>query len=277
MNIIFRIGEFANIVKISSKTLRYYDELGLLKPEYIDEMTGYRYYSARQIPVLNEILLLKEIGLSLKEITYIIENDIQYEELINLLMLKQIKIKEEIVRSQKKLDKINSLVTALNEKEKVSLSSYKIFVKKVEPIMAACIEAKLYDYAQQGHLWKELLDFLDCNNIKQLSGCFTIYHDSIYKENSIDVEIVKPVAHRFDSTTRIKYKKIPGVYEMACLIHKGEHESAINSYTAILNWIQENNYIICGSIREIYHEDDLTTDIPEDYITEIQIPITKKD
>lgn len=277
MNIIFRIGEFANIVKISSKTLRYYDELGLLKPEYIDDMTGYRYYSAGQIPVLNEILLLKEIGLSLKEITYIIENDIQYEELINLLMLKQIKIKEEIVRSQKKLNKINSLVTALNEKEKVSLSSYKIFVKKVEPIKAACIEAKLYDYAQQGHLWTELLNFLDVNNIKQLSGCFTIYHDSIYKENSIDVEIVKPIAHGFDNTSRIKYKKIPGVNEMACLIHKGEHESAINSYTAIMNWIQENNYIICGSIREIYHEDDLTTDIPEDYITEIQIPITKKD
>ena len=71
----FRIGQLAGIYKISGKTLRYYDELGLLKPQYVDQMTGYRYYTSSQIPVLNEIFLLKEMGLSLKEIAYLMQRE----------------------------------------------------------------------------------------------------------------------------------------------------------------------------------------------------------
>ena len=56
----FRIGQLASIYKISGKTLRYYDELAL-RPKYVDETTGYRYYTSSQIPILNEIFLLKEM------------------------------------------------------------------------------------------------------------------------------------------------------------------------------------------------------------------------
>ncbi len=64
----FKIGDFSKLSLVSVKTLRYYDELGLLKPARVDEFTGYRYYSASQMPRLNRILALKDLGLSLEQV-----------------------------------------------------------------------------------------------------------------------------------------------------------------------------------------------------------------
>ena len=64
----FRIGEFAQIAQVSGRQLRFYDQLGLLRPAHTDPQTGYRYYSIRQLPRLNSILALKELGLSLEQI-----------------------------------------------------------------------------------------------------------------------------------------------------------------------------------------------------------------
>ena len=56
--IVFKIGDFSKLSRVSVKTLRYYDELGLLKPAHVDHFTGYRFYSADQLPQLNRILAL---------------------------------------------------------------------------------------------------------------------------------------------------------------------------------------------------------------------------
>ncbi len=68
MKNLFSIGELAKYQKISNQTLIYYDKMGIFKPEYIDPNNGYRYYGAKQLDTLDTILVLKEIGLSLKEI-----------------------------------------------------------------------------------------------------------------------------------------------------------------------------------------------------------------
>lgn len=58
----FKISDFSRLSLVSAKALRYYDELGLLKPARVDESTGYRYYAASQLPRLNRILALKDPG-----------------------------------------------------------------------------------------------------------------------------------------------------------------------------------------------------------------------
>jgi hypothetical protein len=59
---VFKIGDFSRLSLVSVKALRYYDELGLLKPARVDEFTGYRYYSASQLTRLNRILAMKDMG-----------------------------------------------------------------------------------------------------------------------------------------------------------------------------------------------------------------------
>jgi len=85
----FRIGEFAQIAQVSGRQLRFYDQLGLLRPAHIDAQTGYRYYSIRQLPRLNSILALKELGLSLEQIGPLLKDDISATDLRAMLTLKR--------------------------------------------------------------------------------------------------------------------------------------------------------------------------------------------
>jgi DNA-binding transcriptional MerR regulator len=88
----FKIGEFANFIKVPVKTLRYYDSIDIFKPIKVDDETGYRYYSAGQLPLLNRILSLRDIGFSLNQIAYILENNLSGQELIDMLNLKDMEI-----------------------------------------------------------------------------------------------------------------------------------------------------------------------------------------
>ena len=73
----YKIGEFAKLVNIPVKTLRYYDEINLFKPSYTEPFTNYRYYEDKQIEEINYIKKLKELNLSLNEImTYVKSKDI---------------------------------------------------------------------------------------------------------------------------------------------------------------------------------------------------------
>ena len=92
----FRIGEFAQIAQVSSRQLRFYDELGLLKPVRIDQQTGYRYYSVRQLPRLNSILALKELGLSLEQIASLLDSEVSPNELRGMLMMKRAHIEQSL-------------------------------------------------------------------------------------------------------------------------------------------------------------------------------------
>ena len=95
----FRIGEFSKIAQVSGRLLRYYDELGLLKPVRIDRETGYRYYSAKQIPQLNRILALKELGLTLEQIARLLEGQISTDEIRGMLIMRKAQI-EQTVREE---------------------------------------------------------------------------------------------------------------------------------------------------------------------------------
>ena len=59
-----RIGDFSKLSRVPIKTLRYYDEMGLLKPLHVDDFTGYRYYEYEQMTHLYRILALKDLGFS---------------------------------------------------------------------------------------------------------------------------------------------------------------------------------------------------------------------
>jgi len=85
----FQIGEFSKIARVSPRQLRHYEALRLFAPKHIDPITGYRYYSARQLPRLNRIIVLKELGLSLDQVGRLLEKDISPGEIHGMLMMKK--------------------------------------------------------------------------------------------------------------------------------------------------------------------------------------------
>ena len=90
----FKIGDFSKISQVSMRMLRHYDEIGLLKPAHVDPFTGYRSYSADQLPRLNRILALRDLGLSLEEIGRVLDDDLPASELRGMLRLKQAELRQ---------------------------------------------------------------------------------------------------------------------------------------------------------------------------------------
>jgi DNA-binding transcriptional MerR regulator len=86
----FRTGEFSHLARVSKRLLQFYDEIGLLKPAHIDLQTGYRYYSAKQLPQLNRILALKDLGFSLDQIREMLQAKISDEAIEDMLLLKKV-------------------------------------------------------------------------------------------------------------------------------------------------------------------------------------------
>ena len=100
----FRIGEFSRLTQVSIRMLRYYDEVGILKPAEVDKWTGHRLYSVEQIPRLNKILYLRDSGLNISEIALALKTDDQ--SLLTQLDKKRLEIECAIQAEQEKLKKI---------------------------------------------------------------------------------------------------------------------------------------------------------------------------
>ena len=140
----------------------------------------------------------------------------------------------------------------------------------------ASLNARISAYSTQESLWSELLDFLNSSRIKTGTERYTIYYDSVFKGDDIQVEIQKRVLAPFQGNERICCKETEELPQVAYLLHAGDHESVMNSYEAILTWIEENQFDIAGNIREEFHMDDFMTSNPDEFVTEIQIPVKKQ-
>ena len=115
----FRIGEFAQIAQVSSRQLRFYDQLGLLQPAHTDSQTGYRYYSVRQLPRLNCILALKELGLSLEQIGPLLKDEISPSELRGMLTMKRAQVERALREDEIRLRHIESRIAQIDKSGRI--------------------------------------------------------------------------------------------------------------------------------------------------------------
>ena len=136
---LFKISAFSRLSKVSLKTLRYYDQIGILKPRKVDHHTGYRYYSADQLLELNRILMYKELGFTLPQITQLLEEDITLENIQGMFKLKRSEIQQIIDTEQAKLVRIEERMQLIeregnSKRVKTSESKLKLlkpsFIKK---------------------------------------------------------------------------------------------------------------------------------------------------
>lgn len=110
----FKIGEFSRIGRVSMRLLRYYDELGLLRPAHTDSSNGYRYYTAAQIPQLNRVLVLRDLGLTLEQIARALHDNVSAEELRGMLLMRRAEIEQLQAEQALQLRHLESRIAALD-------------------------------------------------------------------------------------------------------------------------------------------------------------------
>ena len=125
----FKIGEFSRLTQVTVKALRHYDRLGLLPPAHIDQFTGYRSYSAAQLPRLNRLLALKDLGLALEQIGPFLDADLSPEQLRTLLVIKQSETRRRLEEESGRLARIEARLRQMTEPSQLACD---VVMKRVE-------------------------------------------------------------------------------------------------------------------------------------------------
>lgn len=267
-NTLYKIGMFAAMNHISVKTLRFYEEQGLLMPAYIHPENGYRYYILSQMAVIHQITALKMAGFTLEEIACI--NAGADEETI--LMKKKAELVSKIADLTRQIAVVNGYLA----KKKIGLSS-PVLEKTIPETTVAVMRTRIQSYDSLFDVMPKMGALMEQTGCVCAvpEYCFTNYLEPGYKEEDILVEICESVTEAKQETEGLYFKNLPAIHA-ACVFHKGSYRTFSESYETVLKYIEENGYEIAGEIRESYIDGIWNKDDESQWLSEIQIPIQKQ-
>ncbi|MGG7178371.1 MerR family transcriptional regulator [Clostridium paraputrificum] len=270
----FKIGEFSKLTQVSIRMLRYYDEIGILKPAKVDLFTGYRMYSADQITTLQKVVLLRDTKFTTLEIKDIIQrcNEV---EILEELEKKKIQINKEIAIEKQRIEKIDSAI------KEIEVKNFKIHCninfKKVDKMLIVSLRDKVPSYFHEGILWDRLCKFIKNESISSKQDMYNniaIYHDIEHKEENVDIEIGMVVHKIGENKEGFIYREVESVEKMAYAMVYGPYINLAKAYEELAYWIENHNeHMADKPSRQICHIGVEDVDNPEEYLTEIQIPL----
>jgi DNA-binding transcriptional MerR regulator/effector-binding domain-containing protein len=269
-----RIGDFSKLSQVTVKALRHYDEIGLLKPARVDDFTGYRYYTASQLPTLNRIVALKNMGLSLTDVARLTTDKLTVEQMRAILRQQYEDTRQRLTEEQKRLTRLESWLEHAAKEE--IMQDYEVTIKNVPAIRVATLRRIIPNFYHSGELWQEFCQPMDiwAEAIADAPG-MSLCHDTEYKESDVDVEIALPTKEDARVPDHATVRELPAIEQAASLTVRGGFENLKDAHFSLLRWIEENGYQIAGPDRELYIKGPGQDVSPDEYITEIQLPIEK--
>lgn len=277
----FRIGEFSQIARVTIDTLRHYDELGLLKPAKVDPFTGYRYYSAKQLMPLHRILALKEVGFSLEEIARILQEPLTTDQLRGMFKAQLIRAETDIRTAQLRQERILARLHSLELEE--TMPAYEVTLKSVEAQTIASIREVVPTIEQMpkrcGELFETIGRWIQTKGLP-VGPAMTIYYSEGFVRENIDTECAFILPHpgaakSITLDAPIKVRQMEAVPLVASTIVTDDFYKKVAgltpAYSAVAQWIEDNNYQIVGPPRELYYGSPASGDMT----AEIQFPVMK--
>jgi len=245
----YSIGKFSNLCNVPVKTIRYYSDIGLLEPSFIDEVTGYRYYDYEKMKELNTIQVLKDCHFSLKEIEQVIKggNDKQDLELSLHKKVQELEHQQEIIAEQIQniVQVKNSIKNAETFNPKPTLSS--CYIEERPEIQVLFIREKI-NIIEIDRLVQKLFERIYAYHLEVDGDLTAIFHQHDRKQNIADVELLLPVKATQSANT---IKLIPeGRY--ACINVKGPYPELNFGYSRLQEWLTEQSLHVEGLFMEQY-------------------------
>lgn len=261
------IGEFSRISFATKKTLRYYDEIGLVRPEYIAE-NGYRYYTVNQLGDMLLISKLKGYGFSLPEIAVVLTSR-DMDALQVKLLEKQELIMQQLDQTRHVLDLLEQDVEKLRRRE--DIMDQKILVKTVERTQETIygVRRKISVEALQemfGTLFQEIAQ----KKLMPTGAPMAFYHDEDFDRDNSDIEVAVPIAEAVEGC-----RTLPGGLHCVTTV-VGPYGDALYTpaYAGVMKWVEENGFRIAGAPFDVYVRGGGECP-PEENVTEIYFPIAK--
>jgi DNA-binding transcriptional MerR regulator len=274
----FSIGEFGRLGGVSVRTLRHYDEIGLLRPATVDPDTGYRGYSAQQLGQLNRIFALKELGLSLSQAKRLLTG-ITLEELQGMLMLRRAQLEHELIEHQNQLLGVEARLRTIAREG--AMPADDIVAKTIPAIGVVVIAGPAPGWGAANivpvvNRLDEQFDQLGIGDRVKQAGPRIVFYDHEHGEN-VTVHLALPVIEPPGELPAPAYYRVLPEIEAAATVRNGLAASIFPMvYQDLVQWIDERGYRAApGPGREIWvHEVDDIADVDQQ-VFEIQLPFTR--
>ncbi|MGI8586683.1 MAG: MerR family transcriptional regulator [Chloroflexia bacterium] len=271
----FKIGDFARLTRLSVKTLRYYDEIGLLCAARIDRFTGYRYYTADQLPRLNRILALRDLGLSLDRIALLLDTDLPIEQIRTMLTLRRAELLQAMETAQTQLARVEARLRQIDEEGK--MSNYEVVLKPVGAVRVAGLEGVIPNEEAItptfNRLFDGVTDYVVKHGGKMNGPGIALWHDALQPDHDMRVAAALPLQGNLPEGDGVRVHELPAAM-MACTVHHGSFDGLSSAYNTLMGWIEANGYRVAGPNREVYLQYERDGD-PSKYVTEVQFPVEK--
>ncbi len=274
----FRIGEFSRIARVSARLLRYYDELGLLKPGVVDSANGYRYYTSAQLQRLNRILVLRDLGLTLEQIGGVIDQNASADQLRGMLEVRRADAERALAEEAVRLRQIEARIAQLDGGEG-DLDDVLIRAEPARRIVAVRDTVGSFVEARQiiGELARALPLQVPRDRLGSIIG---IAHSAEFEPDAIDVELgflltgdppaeLSPVGSR-----PLRVRELPAVPSMAACVRVGLPEHAHLITGKIGRYVESNGYRLAGPSREVFLRPPWP-DRMEESVVEMQFPVER--
>lgn len=266
-----KIGTFSKMMQVTVKTLRHYEQMGLLVPAEVDEWTGYRYYRLEQMQRLNTIRYLKDMGFTLDEIRSLFA-DGYYTPSVSQLTAK---IRECERQLQLLMARRRQLIDMVNARKNIKAMK-NISIQSLPAIIVASHRRVIPTYSDLGPLCVNVIgpemQRLGCK-CPPPGYCFTIEHGKEYTPTDIDIEYCEQVEEMGTDSALIQFKQLPEVPTALCMKHYGPYERFYDSFVEVFSYIDEHNYRIIDHPRTVYVDGAWNQEDPEKWLSIIQVPV----
>jgi DNA-binding transcriptional MerR regulator/effector-binding domain-containing protein len=274
----FSIGEFARLGGVSVRTLRHYDEIGLLRPATVDPDTGYRGYSATQLGQINRIIALKEFGLSLAQIRRLLDG-VTLGELRGMLLLRRAQLEHELDQQTNQLLGVEARLRSIAGED--GMPADDIVAKTIPATGVVVISGRApgFGAANIVPVVNQLVaqfDQLGIHDRVKEAGPRVIFYEREHGED-VTVFLALPVTEPpAELPAPARYRVLPEI-EAAVAVRSGPAAGIFPMvYQDLVRWIEDHGYHpVPGPGREVWlHDKDDITD-PGPQVFEIQLPFTR--
>lgn len=271
----FRIGAFSQLTGVTIKTLRYYDRVGLLKPEQVDRFTGYRTYSLAQMDRLNRILALKDLGMSLEEIARVLVEDPDVAELRGMLRLKEAQIRQSIASEQARLERVEARLRLIESEGAHPV--HEVVVREVGEIETLYHRQIIAGPQEIKPLFHALFATARTHGIVPSAPCIALYYQGEYREHNLDFALAMPVQADAPNTLPLTEgvtlcrHRLPAIRAASTLCRMRSQVDIYRANRDLSAWVAANGYRVDGGpCREVYAQ----TESSGDTLTfEVQLPV----
>ena len=249
----FGIGTVARLGRVSVRTLRYYDEIGLLRPRWVDPDTGYRWYAPEQLHRLHRIVALRDLGVRLVEIGVLLDDDLSLDELRGILLLRRAEAHDRLASETERLGRVEA---RLMQMEEGTMPNQDVVVKSTDPEWVLAITEEVESIAGIGvaheRLWPRLHALLDELGVERMPPSIAVERGTAPIRFTAALPV--PDGTRCEGGGGLTLE-LPGLARVAATVLAGDPDFDAG-FAALRAWIAQAGEREAGELREIYLDCD---------------------